>query len=290
MFFRYKVEKGEIIETVLENFQGIVIGGGGLKGLSFLGAIEYFRECEVLNNLRVFAGTSAGAIICLLLVLGYSPKEQLELNLNVSYLKMKTVQNILQSQSLLDFTNLVTGLEDLCRLKLNKIPTFLELFEHTGKSLRVVSYNASKNSQQIFSETTTPSCLVTEAVKFSCAIPLIFEPQKSGEGDFYFDGGLINNLPVDAAWDVDKILLISTASPGIHHDEISFSDIVQLLISVPTVSSDFLRLQHFRLNNPEKCVFHVHLEHSFSPTATLGMNYEEKLNCFKTGYMFAKGI
>jgi predicted acylesterase/phospholipase RssA len=289
MFFRYKVEKGEIIETVLHKFQGIVIGGGGLKGLSFLGVLEYFRECDLLNDLRIYAGTSAGAIICLLMILNFSPREQLDLNLNTSFLKLKPVQSVFQSQSLLDFTDLVNGLEDLCRQKLNRVPTFLELFEQTGKSLRVVSYNASKNIQETFSETTTPSCLVTEAVKFSCSIPLIFEPQRSKEGDFYFDGGLVNNLPIDAASDADTILVISTACPALT-DNLSFSDVVQMVISVPTSSSDFVRLQHFKIDYPEKWIHHVHLEHSFSPTATLGMKYEEKLNCFKTGYMFAKGI
>ena len=290
MFFRYKVEKGVIKENHLRPFDAIVIGGGGLKGLSFLGSIDFFSQCGLLSDVSFYAGTSAGSIICLLLILGYSPKEQLEFNLERSYLKFRPFSQIFNSQSLLDLSDLISAIETLCKKKVGYVPTFRQLYEFTNKSLRVVAYNASSNCQEIFSDTLSPEVLVTEAVKYSCSIPFIFEPQRSTSGEFYFDGGLVNNLPIDAVTEANNLLVISTASTGVRQSFITFSDIVQLLISVPTISSDFLRLEHFRNLYPEKIIHHVHLEQNYSPTATFGMSSEQKIDCFNSGYVFAKGI
>lgn len=291
MFFRCKVEKGQVNEYFLEEFDAIVIGGGGLKGLAFLGAIQFFAENDLFKNVKTFAGTSAGALICLLLVLGYSPTEQLQMNLETSFLKMKPLNEILSSSSLLDFSLLIQKLDEVCRNKMNKSPTFQELFEYSGKSLRVVAFNVSKNSQHLFSEKETPDVLVVDAVRFSCSLPLVFEPQISDWGDLFFDGGLINNLPVDVVLDSDRIFVVSTGSSApLEGVALSFSDIVQIVISVPTVSSDLLRIERIKTEYPEKTLFHVDIKNSYSVSATLGMSNEEKLNCFKTGYNFAKGI
>ena len=287
MFFRYKVEKGEY---VLDDFEAVVIGGGGLKGLSFLGAIHYFEQCGVLSKVKVFAGTSVGSIICLLLALGYTAKEQLEMNLDASFLKMKPLNEVFKSKSLVDFSPLMEKLEQVCADKMNTSPNFREFHQFTGKSLRIVAYNASKNCQHVFSEEQTPNFKVTDAVRFSCAIPLIFDTQITKEGEIFFDGGLVNNLPVDLVQDAKSIFAVSTATVPPETETLSFGDIVQIIINVPTASSDLKRVETIRKACPEKSVFHVHLENSYRPISTLGMSYEEKLDCFKSGYDFAKKI
>lgn len=287
MFFRYKADKGEYI---IDDFEAIVVGGGGLKGLSFLGAIHYFEECGVLTKVHTFAGTSVGAIICFLLALGYTPAEQLEMNLDASFLKMKSLNEVFKSKSLLDFTPLMDKLEQVCLEKMNGSPNFREFYNFTGKSLRIIAYNASKNCQQLFSEKDTPDFKVMDAVRFSCAIPLVFDTQTTKEGEIFFDGGLVNNLPIDVVQDSKRIFVVSTATAPPETDTLSFGDIVQIIINVPTVSSDLKRIEMVRTAHPEKSIFHVHLENTYKPTATLGMSYEEKLNCFQTGYNFAKRI
>lgn len=292
MFFRYKVEKGGVSQYHLDEFDAIVIGGGGLKGLAFLGAIQYFQECGLLNNVKMYAGTSAGSIISLLLVLGISPKEQLEMNVNSTFLKTKPLNEVFKSGSLMDYSILIETVHKICIEKMNISPTFLELFNFTGKSLRIVSYNVTKHSQHVFSETHSPDVLVADAIRYSCALPIIFEPQMSEDGEIFLDGGLINNLPVDVVKDdCDKILAISTeSSTPFSNSKLSFADIVQIIISVPTVTSDLQRIDQIRTTFPEKTLFHVQLKHSYRVSATIGMTKEEKVNCFETGYNFAKGI
>jgi predicted acylesterase/phospholipase RssA len=288
MFFRYKVEKGEY---VLDDFDAVVVGGGGLKGLSFLGAIHFFKESGVLDKVETFAGTSVGAVICLLMALGYTPEDQLAMNLDASFLKMKPLSDMVKSRSLFDFSLLMEKLEEACVAKMDTSPSFRELRAFSGKSLRVVAYNASKNCQHLFSDVATPDVKVMEAVRYSCAIPLIFDTQTAENGDVFFDGGLVNNLPVDVvADDANNVLVVSTAAVPPETPTLSFADIVQIIINVPTVSSDLQRLELARASFPEKHFFHIHLKHSYRPTATLGMSLEEKTDCFRAGYDFAKRI
>ena len=55
----------------------ICFSGGGTKGLVFVGAIKALVEKNVidLSKINKYIGTSAGSIIALLLLIGYTPAE-----------------------------------------------------------------------------------------------------------------------------------------------------------------------------------------------------------------------
>jgi predicted acylesterase/phospholipase RssA len=58
-----------------ELFKGLCISSGGMKGLYYLGVLDYYYEKKLLDNVKYYAGTSIGSLICLLLIIGYTPKE-----------------------------------------------------------------------------------------------------------------------------------------------------------------------------------------------------------------------
>ncbi|MDQ7860327.1 patatin-like phospholipase family protein [Peribacillus frigoritolerans] len=62
-------------------FKNLIFEGGGVKGLAFVGALEILEENHILENIKRFGGTSAGAITALLLGLGYNAKQIREKNL-----------------------------------------------------------------------------------------------------------------------------------------------------------------------------------------------------------------
>ena len=49
----------------------LVLSGGGTKGLATLGAITALKEVGIIDKPEIFCGTSVGAIISLLLCIGY---------------------------------------------------------------------------------------------------------------------------------------------------------------------------------------------------------------------------
>lgn len=53
-----------------ENIESLVISGGGGKGQFYLGALQELEKEGVLNNIKTFAGTSAGALTSIPLSLG----------------------------------------------------------------------------------------------------------------------------------------------------------------------------------------------------------------------------
>lgn len=65
-----------------EKIKIVCFGGGGIKGIS-LGGLNYvLHKHGVLKNVKVFAGVSIGAILALLNVCGYTPKEIIKLCVN----------------------------------------------------------------------------------------------------------------------------------------------------------------------------------------------------------------
>ena len=54
---------------VLKN---LVISGGGINGLGLLGIIRYLSENNLIKNISHYIGTSAGAILSFLLIIGYN--------------------------------------------------------------------------------------------------------------------------------------------------------------------------------------------------------------------------
>ena len=53
----------------------LILSGGGIKGISLIGAIEYLYEKNYMNNINTILGTSIGSIIGYLIIIGYTPEE-----------------------------------------------------------------------------------------------------------------------------------------------------------------------------------------------------------------------
>ena len=57
------------------NYKNLVLCGGGSKCIAFSGAIRFLEEYKILGKIKRIFGTSAGAIIGLLVAIGYTADE-----------------------------------------------------------------------------------------------------------------------------------------------------------------------------------------------------------------------
>ena len=57
------------------HFKNLVFEGGGVKGIAYVGAMEVLDREGILNNIERVAGTSAGAMVAVLVGLKYSAEE-----------------------------------------------------------------------------------------------------------------------------------------------------------------------------------------------------------------------
>ena len=67
----------------------LCLAGGGIKGISYLGALKYLEENNFLkiSNLKIFSGTSAGSILVFFLNIGFTLDDLIEFVLQFDFSK-----------------------------------------------------------------------------------------------------------------------------------------------------------------------------------------------------------
>ncbi|QHM16551.1 hypothetical protein C7M30_00170 [Bacillus subtilis] len=56
-------------------FKNLVFEGGGVKGIAYVGVLKILEKYNILGNIERVGGTSAGAIVAMLVSLGYNSSE-----------------------------------------------------------------------------------------------------------------------------------------------------------------------------------------------------------------------
>lgn len=193
----------------------IVLSGGGVKGFLELGVLEYLEENNLLDSVTEYVGVSVGAIISLLLVVGYTPKEIMikAVDINLFVNPITFFHCLKEHMGLFSSNSIRKELEDSIIEKLGISPTLEQLYLMTGKELVIVSYNLDLERSEHFSHLTEPKILAIDAAMMSMNIPLFFEYIKYKEY-IYIDGGLHDPYPL-LPYDQGKKILgifIHTAS------------------------------------------------------------------------------
>jgi NTE family protein len=179
----------------------LVIGGGGIKGLSALGAITKLKELEIINYPEIFCGTSAGAMICFLLLIGYSSYD--------IFLLLREIDFTTLFELNLDdiFDNPLIGLSHsnsficvlhslIIRKKLNINITFEELYKIYKSKLIITGTCVNDMSLHYFSVDKTPNMQVIKAIQISISMPVVFKPCIYDD-KIWIDGGCLNNYPIE---------------------------------------------------------------------------------------------
>ncbi len=158
---------------------GLVLSGGGARGVAHIGIIKALEEAEV--QLDIISGTSSGAIVGALYAYGYSTNEILKMVLEIK--PWSLISPALNTKGLLKIEVLQKFLEKY--LPIND-------FNSLKIPLRVAATNLRKGKTEYFAEGK-----LIDAICASCCIPVLFNPVKYND-ELYFDGGILNNLPVEA--------------------------------------------------------------------------------------------
>ena len=217
-----------VIEMVSENekeknrqYQTLILSGGGMKGIALLGALQHLQDTMYLQSINKVVGTSIGAMIGYLWIIGYSPIELMV------FLCHKQHQELLESLSLTrwDMVNCIEGNrgaisymlihELLEKLSLDKISTLLtmrQLKEKFGKELICCTYNRSLHKTEFLNSTKYPDLPCLTALRMSSAIPFIFDPCFFNN-NLYVDGGLVENIPLSPLDEKEKCIVLYFQHP-----------------------------------------------------------------------------
>ena len=177
----------------------LVVGPGGLKGFCELGALDYLHyKTTILSECKTFVGVSVGAIISLLYVVGYEPRdivlEMMDLKIDPS-LSSLSIEDIIHQGGLFPQTVIEEQLMHLVKKKLGYVPSLKRLNTITGKEFGCVAYNQTKNRSEYLSHKTTADMNCVKAVQLSCNLPGFFQRQSFRDDEFR-DGAICDPYPL----------------------------------------------------------------------------------------------
>ncbi len=199
------------------HFKNLVFEGGGVKGIAYVGAMEVLDKEGILNNIERVAGTSAGAMVAVLVGLKYSAEEVKDVlwHLDFKNFMDKSGFFLTNTARLLKEYGWYKGdffrqtMADLIQRKTgNGEITFGELAATKKyREIYLVGANLSSGLSELFSHKTTPQMKVADAARISMSIPLFFASVKGGKNKehLYVDGGLLENYPIKTFDQVDFI-------------------------------------------------------------------------------------
>jgi NTE family protein len=161
-----------------KNDVGIVLSGGGTRGVAHIGVLRALGEQGIAPD--CVAGASAGAIVGALYAAGYSPEQMLEFFELKNPFRLSKVA--FAKPGIIDTDKVVSDFEEY----------FPEnSFESLGKELRVVATDLTRGESVEFH-----SGPLIPAVLASSSVPVMFTPMELDEHVFA-DGGIVNNFPAE---------------------------------------------------------------------------------------------
>ncbi len=181
----------------------IVLGGGGVKAIAHIGALQALEEKSMLRFVRKYVGLSAGSLVAFGMVLGYTIAALKDIceRFDFAVLQDPAPEGFL---SFIDNYGIDTGerlvrfLQALLTIKgLTADLTFEGLkIARPNQQLEVIASNLSSGEPAIFSFTNTPNCRLVDALRASMSLPFYFWPVHIND-QLYVDGGVHGLYPMN---------------------------------------------------------------------------------------------
>lgn len=198
---------------------GLVLGGGGAKGLSHIGLLKALEEHHI--PVDYITGTSIGAIVGGLYAAGYSPAEIEEIALSGKFEEWASgiIDDSYYSYYLLDNPNPAIG-----NFKFDYDTSWRTVLPSSLRSPVLLDFvmqqffaNANAASKNNFDNLMIPfRCIAADisnnrplvlesgdlgiAIRASMTFPFVFSPVRI-DGKLLYDGGMYNNFPADVMYE-----------------------------------------------------------------------------------------
>lgn len=191
-------------------FDKMCFEGGGVFGIAYIGAIKYLEDNDLLKQVKEYSGTSSGSIISTMLALGYNHSEMYAFMESVHWDKLYDYNigcfSFFPGFGIYKGDKLMKIYQQLVKKKTGSVhTTFKDLYERTGKKLHMCAVNVNQQKTVYFSVDTHPSMELCLALRFSTSFPFVFKSLKY-KGDYYVDGGVMDNYPIEVFNGCDKVL------------------------------------------------------------------------------------
>jgi len=271
---------------------GLVLSGGGAKGIAHIGALRYLESKGIKPDYIV--GTSMGALIGGLYAIGYTPDE-LEIIVKYrdwDYLLNDQIKrkNVLIGQGDKNKNVLITlpldGLSPKMASGLYKgqnILTFFEImtrdynrpisFDSLEIPFRCIATNIETGEEKIFTKGKLP-----DVMRASMSIPSVFAPYEIN-GELYIDGGIVNNFPTDVVKAMGADIIIGVDVGAVLYEKEEINSIIKILDQ----TSSFY---NFRIAQENKKLCDIYIRPNIDGISA--MDFTETDTIINRGYIATK--
>ncbi|MGD6731050.1 MAG: patatin-like phospholipase family protein [Pleomorphochaeta sp.] len=224
----------------------LVLSGGGAKGFAQIAVVEEIRKLGI--PIDFISGTSMGGLIGGYYALGYTSSDikeminqeplmdyllynenntssfppslfkdpdGIKLSIGLNSKGIGTTPGLLNSQGILSYLNKTTI----------KSPGEVD-FDDLYIPFRAISIDVSSGNEKVLD-----SGYISDAMRATMSLPIIFPPYLLKDGTYCMDGGLVNNLPTQEAkdWGADIIISVDVSSEDLKNSE-DFSTLSGIVI------------------------------------------------------------
>jgi predicted acylesterase/phospholipase RssA len=250
----------------------LVLGPASMGIYSLIGTLKALEP--KLVDVKEISGASAGSILALMLALGMSVDEILEVSLSLDISKLVKVRigSFFNKFGFVDMEPIRDTLVTIC----GSDPTFEEL----DMKIYVSAYCLNSSSTEYFSRDTHPKMKVIDAVCMSIAVPLLFSCGKY-QGRTYVDGGTQEQYPVTPFLDKKphEITCVKLKMEQTYQDDINNPrQFVESLIRSTLIN----RVEYKDSSN----VIEVNV--GDTNIFDFSMSYEDKIRLYNMGYFTVK--
>lgn len=265
----------------------LVLAGGGIKGLVFVGVFKYLEELNIIQNIHTLVGTSIGSLFAALIIMGYNSDDMYKFIKSFDLTKITNVNisTFLNNYAIDDCEKINNLYKKLLETKkFDPEITMIDFFKKTKKKFVAATVCITTKQLEYISYENYPDLPVYLAIRMSTCIPILFTPVKFNN-KLYIDGGLIENFPIhyipdDKLHEVIGINIFTDFSDEIQIDNIitymkNIFDLIMMIMTKKFIDKKY-----------ENIVYNIDVD-KINPIS-FDLSLKSKKDLFKYGYDFMK--
>ena len=239
------------------NITHLVLSGGGMRGVIFIGALRYLYIENLHKNITHIAANSIGSYVALFITFKLTIEEIETIiynsigDTNLCKIPTKNYYKLISNLGLCSISHFMEYLRKLLRIKYPEMKdiTFKEASKKFGINLYFSTTNINRCENRIFSIEDTPDVSIFTACEASMAIPLIFNPVAI-DGEYYYDGAFSNNFPIKIFSHVSKENVIGMVIYKERETYVPTKDKMNIFFIIRQICKmfDILRISQVTLN------------------------------------------
>ena len=239
------------------NITHLVLSGGGMRGVLFVGALRYLYLENLHKNITHIAANSIGSFVALFITFKLTIEEAERViytsagDTNLCNIPTKNYYKIVSNLGLCSISHFMEHLRKVLRVKYPDMEdmTFKEASKKFGVNLYFSTTNINRCENRIFSIEDTPDVSIFTACEASMAVPLIFNPVAI-DGEYYYDGAFSNNFPIKIFSHVSKENVIGMVIYKERETYVPTKDKMNIFFIIRQICKmfDILRISQVTLN------------------------------------------